>query len=368
MPVCGSFEVLPCPKLTGSTKSSNFDAGMRNVKRIVPGILIFPFLLLAACQPSGEGNEEKTATGYPDIDRATERLEASPEDPTLYLARAKAYMGYEGFDQAIGDLKEAIRLDSQYVDAWHLLADAYLDYYNSRMALNTMYAAAARFPGHTPTLLKLTEFQYILTMTKGAERTLEQIFSREPLNAEAWFWKGMILRDEGKSEDAIKAFQTATAQDPFLIDAWVECGKLLHKKKDARALSYFERAVQLDSMNAPAWHALAEYHQDRDEIDRALEVYRQLAGHVPQYVDAYFNSGILWLERDSLRKAAEQFDLTIKMDPTHARAYLARGNTRLWSGDPVGARRDFEQALILEPDWEDAKSALDQLDQTEQQQ
>jgi Tfp pilus assembly protein PilF len=332
------------------------------MKRCLFSFLVL-LLFMIACQRGGRKSEAGALTGYPEIDQATMAIKENPNKATAYLDRAEAYLLYESYDQAIKDLKQAIRLDSNLVDAWHLMADAYLDYYNSRMAMNTLYDAAERFPNRVPTLLKLTEYQYILTLTAGAEKTIDRILSLDPLNAEAWFWRGMIARDAEKNTEAIQAFQKATELDPFLTDAWIECGKLLSKEGKPIALRFFQNAVQLDSLNAPAWHALAEYYQDQNNLDAALETYRELVRLNPLYPDAYYNSGLIWMERDSLGLSRAQLDLAIKVDPTFAKAYLARGNVLELQGDPVAARRDYEQALILDPNLGQASRALDRMNQ-----
>lgn len=326
--------------------------------------LFFFALLLAAmagCDRKEAKRATEAATGYPEIDAATAAIQANPNVPSLYLKRAEAYNLHEGYDQAIRDLQKAIGLDSSYVDAYHLLADTYLDYYNSRMALNTLYDAVRRFPNRVPTLLKLTEFQFILQMYEAAGQTLDRILAIDPVNADAWFWKGMIARDADKSEEAIRHFQKSTELDPFLTDAWVEGGKLLAKAGKPIAERYFRNAVELDSLDAAAWHAYAEYFQDQGRYPDALETYRRLVGIDPNYVDAFYNSGLIYLEMDSVSKAREQFALAIKVDPTMAMAYLARGNTFEIEGRKDDARKDYEQALVLDPSLDRAQAALDKL-------
>jgi tetratricopeptide (TPR) repeat protein len=319
--------------------------------------------LLSGCSSSGEDNKEQSVTGYPEIDKASIAVQQSPTDPEAYYRRAEAYNLYEGYDQAIRDLQKAINLDSNYVDAYHLLADTYLDYYNSRMALNTIHEAAARFPDRIPTLLKLTEFQYILKMNDGAKGTISNILSKDPLNGDAWFWQGMIARDEEKTADAIRYFQKATELDAYLIDAWIECGKLLSKEKKPLAIRYFQNAVQLDSINTSAWHAFAEYYQNQEQYQEALATYKRLILINPDYHDAYFNSGLIYMEMDSLANARKQFDMTIKVEPTMAMAYFARGNTFELEGDIPSAQKDYEQALALDPSLERAQDAIKRLAQ-----
>lgn len=327
--------------------------------------LLFIALLVtvwSACdRQEKQSAPETAATGYPEIDAATAAIQASPNDPALYLRRAEAYNLHEGYDQAIRDLQKAIGIDSNFVEAYHLLADTYLDYYNSRMALNTLYDAVRRFPNRVPTLLKLTEFQFILQMYEAAGQTLGRILAMDPVNADAWFWKGMIARDEKKFPEAVRHFQKATELDPFLIDAWVECGKLLAKEKKPLAERYFRNAVELDSLNTAAWHSYAEYFQDQGRYQDALDTYRRLVRIDPEYADAFYNSGLIFLEMDSIAKAREHFALAIKVEPTMAMAYLARGNTFELEGRKSEAMKDYEQALVLDPSLDRAQEALDKL-------
>ncbi len=323
--------------------------------------LVFAAMILffAGCQSSDSPESTPlNLTGYPEIDQISEAIQKKPDDHNLYRQRAQAFADREAYDQAILDLNRAITLDSLDIDSYHLLADVYLDYYNSRMAINTLHKAVDLFPNRIPTLLKLVEFQFILKFYDPAKETILHILTLDPQNADGLFWAGMINRDEGKIPQAIKRFQEATEQDPDLIDAWIECGKLLSQEKKPIAQRYFETAVRLDSVGEHARHALAEYFQDQGRYQDALQVYREIVIRNPQYADAIYNSGLIYLELDSLDKALQQFDMTLQVDPTRSRAYLARGNVREQLGNTTGAMQDYEQALLFDPSMARAKQAI----------
>jgi len=57
----------------------------------------------------------------------------------------------EGYDEAIQDMNKALSYDSTNVTYLHLLADAYLDYYQSYNAISTMKKAATLYPERIPT-------------------------------------------------------------------------------------------------------------------------------------------------------------------------------------------------------------------------
>ena len=319
-------------------------------------------LFLAACQSSDSADTtEIPMTGYPEIDQISMAIQNAPQDATLYQQRARAYADREAYDQAILDLNRSLALDSLNIDSYHLLADVYLDYYNSRMAMNTLYKAVELYPNRIPTLLKLVEFQFILKMYDQAKETISRIMTMDPQNADGMFWAGMVYRDEGMIPQAIKSFQEATEQNPDLIDAWIECGKLLSQEKKPIARHFFETAIRVDPESEHARHALAEYFQEQGQLQNALQVYRDLIIQNPQYADALYNSGLIYLDMDSLEQARVQFDLALKVDPTRSLAYLARGNTLEALGELEGARKDYEQALSLDPSMSRARQALDNL-------
>lgn len=328
-------------------------------------LFIWFLFLIFSCGDSSDPSDTSSGTGvsYPEIEKATAEINNNPNRSDLYVQRAEAYVSYEAYDQAIRDLKKAIELDSSMVNAWHLLADTYMDYYNSRMAMNTMYEAAERFPDRVPTLLKLAEYQFTLQFYNPAIRTINTIIGLDPQNGDAWFWMGMVHRDEDRTIEGIRAFQKATELDPFLTDAWLECGKLLQKEENPLALRYFQNAVQLDSTNELSWHAFAEYYQEIDQFDKSLETYRRLIGLFPLYAPAYLNSGLIYFEMDSLEQARNQFDLTLKTDPTLTIAYLARANTLEKMGNAELAKQDYQQVLLLEPDNEKAVAGLKRIKQ-----
>lgn len=303
-----------------------------------------------------------TTTGNPAIDGLTQKIASAPNDATLYAARAQMFYDNEGYDEAIQDLTKAIRLDSTNADYYHVLADAYLDYSRSRLALKTMEAAAKEFPTRIPTLLKLAEFQFILQKYNESLKTADRILKIDPQSADAYFMMGMNFKDKKDIERAINSFQTAVENDPDLIDAWLNLGRLFSERKNVIAEQYFNSALRIDSTSIEALHAKAYYlGNQKDDLDGALNLYRKIVLLDPYYEEAYFNSGLLLLDKNELEAAHKQFDLTVETSPTHIRGYYYRGIAAELSGDITAAKADYEQALKMYPSYQEAQERLDNL-------
>ena len=325
---------------------------------------------LTACGGSTEETNQKVepigTTGNPAIDKLTRQIAEDPANPQLYAARAEHFYKNEGYDEAIQDLSYALALDSLNPGYHHLLADVYFDYFKSRLAVKTMERVVALYPERIPSLLKLSEFQLILKKYEESLQTLDRVLRIDPQNADAYFLFGMNLKETGDTVRAINSFQKAVELDPELIDGWINLGQLHAALNNDIAADFFDAAVAVDPDNILALHAKAFYLSDLNDLEGALEMYREIVRVDPQYEEAYFNSGLLYLDLDSLAQALRQIDLTINVSPLHIRAYFYRGLTAEMQGDTARARADYQQALRLAPDFQSPKDGLARLQQPPQ--
>ena len=336
-------------------------------KHLFFGLLLGGLMILAACggkNTEASQEEESLATivtGNPAIDGLTEEIKQTPEDPSLYVQRGRAFLENRGYDEAIVDFTYAIELDSTNVEYYHLLAKSYMDYFKSRKALEVMQQAAELFPNHIPTLVKLSEYQLILKKHKESMQTIDQILKQDPQNAMAYLMFGMNFKETGDTVRAINSFQKSVEFDSEMIDAWINLGQLYETLGDPLAARYFDNAVRVAPNDVYALHAKADYHSKQNELEDAINTYRKIVKADPQYVEAYFNSGLIYLDMDSLQQAQQQFDLAVKVSPTHIQAYYYRGLASELQGNASSARKDYEQALRMAPNFTKAQEGLERV-------
>lgn len=171
---------------------------LRKLKACNISMMIASLFFLFSCKPGTTKKDEIILTGDPAINELTEAIRKSPNDPELYLRRAELFYEQQAYDQAIDDLGKLMKLDSTNLEAHHLLADVYLDDFQSARALTTMQRAGSLYPDSIGTKLKLSEFQLILKQYDQALQTLADIMKIHPGNPEALFMLGMVYRDQGK--------------------------------------------------------------------------------------------------------------------------------------------------------------------------
>jgi len=236
-----------------------------------------------------------------------------------------------------------------------------MDYYKSFEALKTMQKVVFLHPQRIPSLLKLAEFQYILKQYEASVITLNNVLAVDRLEPEAFFMLGMNFRAIGDIERAKNSFQTAVENNPDLVDAWMMLGSIYEGQNDPQALVYYDNALLVSPDNIDVMHAKAFYFQNHKDIQAAIDLYKKINVLDPSYSDAYLNTGLLYLEMDSLAKAHEHFNIMIKSDVTNPIGYFYRAYTFEQIGELKKARMDYEQAIKLAPDFEEAKNALELL-------
>lgn len=335
------------------------------MSRLFALLLALPFLF-CFCK-----NEKKPAAGdpgagvNPELAALNAAVEEHPTDDSLRFRRAEMLYKLEGYDEALNDLSEALRLDSLQPNYYHLMADVLMDYGrpgDSKRALDVLKACAAKFPGRIPTLLKLSEFQLIVRQHNDALSTINQIFQRDPQNAEGYFMTGRVALDMGDTTRAVAALQKAVQLDAANSDAWIFLGRIFSNRNNPKAVQYFDNALALDSTNLDAREFKANFYVQQREYAKALALYRDIIDRNPDYAAAYFDMGIIYFNQDSLEKAYANFDLATKTDPLFVDAYYHRGIVAEAQGKLAEALKDYRQAAKMSPQYEEVVKAEARLD------
>ncbi len=304
-------------------------------------------------------------TGNPQIDALTEQIFKDPKNPNLYFKRAQLFYkegAQGGYDVAIEDMKYALSLDSANINFHHFLADVYMDYAQSRLAISTMERAAAIAPSDIPTLLKLSETYLITKQYNTALVTLDKVLKQDSQNSDAYFLLGMVFKEQNDETRAINAFQKSVDLNSDNKDAFIELGKLFTNKGNPLALKYFDNALLIDSLDFNAMMAKAFYFQTKNQINDAIAVYKKILAHDPRYEFALFNLGLMYLDKDSLDQANAHFNIVIKEAPTFYKAYYYRGFIAEKRGDKAEALKNYRQSLEFNSNYDKALEGVKRLD------
>lgn len=337
------------------------------IRTLIFSLLGICFVLFNACKndPKPQTATNPAAQPDPELAELNQLLEKEPENDSLLYRRGAVYFNLEGYDEALKDLGNAIRLDSLQPQYYHLMAEVLLQYgrpNDSRRALDVLQTAARLFPDRIPTLLKLSKFQLIVQQHNEALTTIDNILRREPQNAEAYFMAGRVALDMMDTTRAINMLKKSVQFNSDNGGAWRFLGRIYAEKNNPLAIQYFDNALRVDSTDLESREFKAAFYKRRGEFDKAFAVYRDIIVRNPDYSNAYFDIGMIYLEQDSLQKAYDHFNISIKTDPLFVMAYYYRGISAELMGNKEAALADYRQANKMSPNYPEPKEALERLE------
>lgn len=193
-------------------------------------------------------------------------------------------LGLENHSRAIKLLQKRIMLQPSNAEAYKALASAYLQAKDYKNTINTIHQALQLEP-------KLSEGHQIMAtaylMDENREKALMhfmQQIEQEP-NVESLYNIGVILSDQQRINDAISYFQRALQMDPNHLSSHLNIAALyLNKQKINDAIKHYSVVQQKDPNNREVEHILHALKQDEIPESAPAEYLQNLFN---QYAPSY---------------------------------------------------------------------------------
>jgi tetratricopeptide (TPR) repeat protein len=166
---------------------------------------------------------------------------------------------------------------------------------------------------------------------------------------------GIVLFDEGKTQEAIDNYNDAIRLKPDNSDAYFNKGNVYAKRGDyQRAFENYNEAIRLKPDNAAAFNNRGKILENLSEYERAIGDYNEAIRLKPDNILAYYNRGNVYDKLGRYQLAIENYNEAIRLKPDNAAAYCNKGMTYAKIGLYQHAIEDFNDAIRLEQDYADA--------------
>jgi tetratricopeptide (TPR) repeat protein len=248
----------------------------------------------------------------PNSERGLKRPQ--PWDVLVEVARE---LRQNAVDEAIGTLREAI--EKQLNNAWmHFVLASLMGREEDWLSAYDESSKAVRFAPQSPYIQG--QYSYVCSRTglgQPAEIHARKMLALRPKDAVAHHALGMALETEGRTEEALQAYEEAARLQPNLAAQ-------LNRGEIEASIAAYEKAVHLDSKQALYYCGLGWAYRLQANYGKAIESFKRAKGlallqpEVRQYPgNAYF--------------AAKRYPEAVK---------------------------EFQELAEKEPDWEPARLAL----------
>lgn len=182
-------------------------------------------------------------------------------------------------------------------------------------------------------------------------REFEAAIDADGRYPDAWLGKGVVLeKGYRKDAEAEKAYRRALELNPNFPEAWTDLGQLLGRTgRTDEALKAFDSALTEMSYREP-WVArinkgLTLYQAGRR--DEGIAEMRACLRAQPAYCAGHRILGTIFLEEGKARDAVEEFAAYARFCEKVADAHSLLGQAHMKSGDAEAARGDFERCSKL---------------------
>jgi len=133
--------------------------------------------------------------------------------------------------------------------------------------------------------------------------------------------------------------------------------------KNPLAVGYLQTATLIDPNRGEAYYLLGMAYQEQENIPRAVETYEKLLVISPDFKEAHYNLGYINLVYiNDFDAAIRYFTQAAALDPMYTDAFFNRGYSYELLGDYDHARKDYQKALELFPNYDRSILGLNRLD------
>lgn len=336
--------------------------------------LVFIFLVLFfGCTHPEQVEQENSKS------QLTILSEAISEDPTNVISLAKRadyFLSNDNFESALMDYKECLALDVSNI-YYHYQA-AFL-YYEIAKTDRTKKSYPDKAKYHLEELLRIQENYIPALLLKGelhlvyylaskkhdelqeAISYLNQVIDLDYSTARAHLLKGYIYASLQEEEKAIQFFHNVVDIDPTEEDAYIQLGLIYQKREDSTAVVYYKNTLSINPENKLALYNLGKFYQDNEDWNESIKYYTNLLQIYPTFSDGYYNLGFVHIKLGLYDIAVNDFANAISFNRNFHEAYYSRGYCYETLGDVYRAELDYRKASEIDPNYQNAKDALNAL-------
>lgn len=200
-------------------------------------------------------------------------LALEPDDPITLHYRGKVLLQLGLFEAALADFNKALKLDASQVDLLPDIALVQRQTNELPAAITTLNRVLQIAPEQQRLWFLRADIKRQLGDLKGAAEDRRHGFTLESRNEIEQVVRGIALREEGKLNEALAAYQTAEQIAPYYLPAMENQSELLGEQlqKPAEALAVLNRAVERIPESSQLYAARAVYHARLGNRDAAVQ-------------------------------------------------------------------------------------------------
>jgi tetratricopeptide (TPR) repeat protein len=304
------------------------------------------------------------ARAYEGLERISDALDelkrAVDLDPNNLEARVKLGNYYlasntspaEAIAEAERLAKEILQKDPNYIEGHILLASVLFrqDQTHPEKALAELNRAIEIDPKRVESYLSLARFYISLKDEDKAEETYRRAILINDGSALAHKEHGKFLVQVNRRAEAERELKRAVEVEPADRDSrFVLASFYLVNNQIDKAEESFKALAEMDKDKLDSGAVLADFYSSIGRYDEAVRIYQDIISKLPDYVQGRYRLGEILLMRGDTSGASEQVTEVLKKNDRDMQALLLRSRIRMLTGEPKAAIEDLKEVLKQQP-------------------
>ena len=266
-------------------------------------------------------------------------------------ARAEAEIGKK--DEALKNFEQAIKLKSDYVDAYYYRALLYHKLKDEK-AIADFSKTIQLDPKKTDAYLKRGIYYYQNKQEGDALKDFNRAIELKTTNTDVYYFRGRIMAQKGNNMEALGDFNELIKKNPMHSESLLERGKIyLMQNKLEPALKDFNSCVANRLSTEEIYASRAECYLQMGKFDDALRDYNTLIDiFKTKDIKVYAMHADANFKKKDWPATIKDCNKMVSLNREYAPAYLLRAKVYVLQGKSkyVLALNDFKKVCELEPE------------------
>jgi predicted TPR repeat methyltransferase len=169
-----------------------------------------------------------------------------------------------------------------------------------------------------------------------AESIYVELLRRNPNDADALHYLGVLRMAQGRTADAVELVQRALEVAPGNAVAWNSLGNMLVLCKELQAAEVaYTKATTIQPNFTEAWFNLANFYRNTDQPGLAVQCFQRVIALKPKFSSAYENIALLF---DKMGKTEQRVEVLRKWAEAEPENVVPRHMLAAYSGGPAPER------------------------------
>ncbi len=195
----------------------------------------------------------------------------------------------------------------------------------------------------------IAELRLRLGQPDAALSAAQHVKDLAPSDPASFIFLGNVFVAQGSLSKAAEAYAQALKLDPDNLRALENLGNYYALLDPDKALSYYQRYLELDSRDADIYFQMALVYQKRGNLAKAQELYKQSLELDPDQLATHMAIADLYEQSKSTAAAIQEYKDSAELQPNNPIIFMKLGSLYFRDGQWDEARETFKTVELLSP-------------------